>query len=465
MQTAHAANGSPRPYESLPSPKGLPLAGHWPEVVNEPFRFLEDSARLADVVRLRFGPLRALLVNDPRVVQHVLQNSPKVYTKSRNYAAMKRVLGEGLLTSEGDFWRRQRKLAQPAFQHARLHGFVDTMTRATSEMLARLETREDGHELDLHAEMMRVTLRMAGMTLFGADLDDVAVDVARALAIVLPWVNASIERPFRAPLWVPTRENREFQRAMRTLDGLVARVVSARRASGREHADLLGLLMAARDDEGSGAMSDRQLRDEVLTAVLAGHETTANALTWAWYLLAQHPEWLERVRDEARRVLGERDPAFLDLAKLEVTERVLEESMRLYPPAWEFEREALVDDVAHGICIPKGTIVMIAPYTMHRHARYWDEPQRFDPDRFLPDRVAARPRYVYLPFGDGPRVCIGKGFAMMEAKILLAMMARTLSFTLAAGQRVELDPSITLRPVGGLRVRCSRAAFSAPCAT
>ncbi|AKF07839.1 cytochrome P450 [Sandaracinus amylolyticus] len=450
-----------RPYESMPTlPGGLPLLGHWPEIIHDVFGFLERAAERADVVRVRFVHERAVITHDPAMIQHVLQQSPRLYAKSRNYAGMKKVVGEGLLTSEGDFWKRQRKLAQPAFHHAKLRGITRTMASATEDMLARWRTWEDGRPFDLHEEMMRVTLRIAGLSLFGADLDGESREIGAALGVILPWVNGIIQEPFRPPLWIPTRENRALREALATLDRLVYRIVEERRRSDPEHQrdDLLSMLMAATDDEGGGGMSDRQLRDEILTAVLAGHETTANALAWTGMLLARHPEIGARVEREASAVLGDRTPSVDDLSKLELCDRVVSESMRLYPPAWEFEREALVDDVAAGWRIPKGTVVMIAPWTLHRSPRFWDEPARFDPDRFLPERSAGRPRYAYLPFGDGPRVCIGKAFAMMESKLLLAMMAREVRFELEPGAHVRPEPSVTLRARGGVPMRFRRTA-------
>lgn len=447
-----------RPYASMPTlPGSLPLLGHWPEVIRDPFRFLERAADRADLVRVHFLHQHAVVAHDPAFIQHVLQQSPRLYTKSRNYHGMKKVVGEGLLTSEGELWKRQRKLAQPAFHHAKLRGIARTMVSATEDMLARWRTWDEGRAFDLHEEMMRVTLRIAGLSLVGADLDGEAREIGDALDVILPWVNGIIQEPLRPPLWVPTRDNRAVKSALETLDRIVYRVVEERRRSDPEHhrEDLLAMLMSAVDDE--GGMSDRQLRDEIMTAVLAGHETTANALAWTGMLLARHPEWGARVRREAIDVLGDRAPRVEDLARLELCERVVSESMRLYPPAWEFEREAIADDVAAGWRIPKGTVIMIAPWTLHRHPRFWDEPARFDPDRFLPERAAGRPRYVYLPFGDGPRVCIGKAFAMMEAKLMLAMMARDVRFELEPGAHVRPEPSVTLRARDGVPMRFRRA--------
>lgn len=454
-----------RSFESLPTARGaLPLLGHWPEVLRDTIGFLERGAATGDVVRYRFAHYRALLVHDPAVIQHVLQQSPRLYTKSRNYEGMKLLLGQGLLTSEGELWKRQRKLAQPPFHAAKLRALTATMASTTSDLLARWSTWEEGRCFDLHHEMMALTLRIAGLTLFGKDLHGDAREVGDALEVVLPYVNDAILDPFRPPLWVPTRANREVRGAIATLDRLVTGIIEERRRSDPRHerADLLAMLMSATDESGGGGMSDQQLRDEVLTLILAGHETTANLMSWTGMLLAQHPEWRERVEREAREVLGDRTPTFEDLAKLEVCDRVVCESMRLYPPAWEFEREAIADDVAAGYEIPKGTIVMIAPWTQHRHPRFWDAPLRFDPDRFRPERAITpsgepRPRYAYLPFGDGPRVCIGKAFAMMEAKLLLAMIARQTRFELEPGVRIDPEATVTLRPLGGVPMRYRRA--------
>ncbi|MDQ3031576.1 MAG: cytochrome P450 [Myxococcota bacterium] len=458
-----------RTFDSIPTPRGaLPLIGHWPEVIRDSVGFLERGAAVSDVVRYRFAHVRAVLTHDLAMIQHVLQQSPRLYTKSRNYEGMKALLGQGLLTSEGELWKRQRKLAQPAFHHAKLRALTGTMASTTSDMLTRWSAWDEGRRFDLHHEMMGLTLRIAGLTLFGADLDGEAREVGDALAVVLPWVNGAILDPFRPPLWVPTRANKEVRAAIATLDRLVTAIIEERRRNDPRHerADLLAMLMGATDEGGGGGMSDQQLRDEVLTLILAGHETTANLMSWTGMLLAKNPDWRERVEREARDVLGDRVPTFEDLAKLEVCDRVVCESMRLYPPAWEFEREAIADDVAAGYEIPKGTVVMIAPWTLHRHPKLWDAPLRFDPDRFRPERAITpsgepRPRYAYLPFGDGPRVCIGKAFAMMEAKLLLAMIARQTRFELEPGVRIDPEATVTLRPIGGIPMRY-RSAPAAP---
>jgi cytochrome P450 len=451
-----------------PGPKGIPFFGSVFPAWRDPLSlFLDARATYGDVVRFKFGPFQYYVVNDPDVIRHVLVDNAKAYTKSRNYMGLKRVLGEGLLTSEGDHWRRQRKLAQPAFHRERLAGFADQMARATRDMLRRWASEGDASSFCVHREMMRLTFRVVGLTLFSSDVDGDAKEVGDAMDVAMHWANDHAEALVPIPPSIPTPANVRFKRAMRTLDDVVYRLIAERRAAGEATgdfgADLLGMLMAARDegDEGAGAdaqrgMSDRQLRDEVITMVLAGHETTANLLTWAFHLLSKHPDVERRVRDEARRVLPDgRDPALEDVRALEYTRRVLEETLRLYPPAWAFERQATCRDELGGYGIEPGSIVGFCPYVLHRHPRYWDNPEGFDPDRFLPERAEGRPRWAYLPFGGGPRLCIGNHFAMMEAQIILAMIVRDYRVELDPSHPVVVDPVITLRPKHGVRV-CRR---------
>lgn len=432
-----------RTLADLPSPKGLPLFGNVLDAWREPIPFLTRSAELGSVVRFRFGPFDFLQLNDVEDVHHVLIERQKSYVKSRSYDGVRLVLGQGLLTTEGDHWKKQRKLAQPAFHHQRLRGFAGTFASTTGEMLARWKGRQD---VSLHSEMMRLTLRMVGLTLFSSDVEGDAAEIGDALNVAIRFANAYVEQIVRIPMWVPLPSHVRFRRALATLDRLVYRLIEDRRKSGEPGNDLLGMLLAATDEATKERMSDTELRDEVMTIVLAGHETTANALVWTLCLLAQHPEARKKLRAEVVSVLGDRAPAFEDLPRLAYTERVVQESMRLYPPAWCFERLATQDDVIGGCAIPKGTTVVIAPYTLHRSARYWQDPERFDPDRFAAEGAKNNP--AYLPFGDGPRVCIGRGFAMMEAKIALAMIVRDFDVATPRLSEIQPEPGITLRPKG-----------------
>jgi cytochrome P450 len=415
-------------------------------------------AEHGDIVQLRFGPRRYVVLNHPDAIRHVLVDQPKKYTKSRNYDGLKLVLGRGLLTSEGDLWRRQRKLAQPAFHHERLVGFADTMVRCTDSMLLRWSSMS---EMDMHREMMRLTFRIVAKTLIGVEVEDHASVMAEALEVVVRFAEQYIKGLWPVPTWVPTVANVRFRRAMRTLDGLVQRIIEERRRSGPEGDDLLAMLLAARDETTGAPIDDRLLRDEVMTVVLAGHETTANALTWTWYLLAKHPAVAARVRSEVEQLLGERTPVLSDLPRMQTVTHVIQEALRLYPPAWTFERQAVVDDVVSGFDVPRGTMVGISPFLLHRSRAWWDAPEEFDPDRFTAERSMNRPRYAYLPFGGGPRSCIGASFAMMEAQIVVAMVARRFALAVMSDRPPELELDVTLRPKAGLRMRVTPHASSA----
>jgi cytochrome P450 len=364
---------------------------------------------------------------------------------------LKLLLGEGLLTSENEFWKRQRRLTQPAFHHHSLKSFATTMVEYTTETLEHWKDHAKGTPIDIHDEMMRLTFRIVGKTLFSADLERDAQAVGRALTVALNFANDYGDAAIRMPTWLPLPKNVRFRRALRTLDEMVARIISEHR--GEPKSDLLGMLMAATDEFGE-RMSDRQLRDEVMTLVLAGYETTANALSWLFYLLASHPEIESRLHRELSAVLADRTPTLEDLPRLKYAEQVIQEAMRLYPPAWMIERHAVGDDLLPtGFAIPAGAIVAISPYVLHRNTNYWNDPERFDPDRFDHERSAGRPRYSYLPFGAGSRVCIGNSFAMMEAKLILAMVTMQYRLEVVADQSVELEPKITLRPRFGIKVR------------
>lgn len=453
---------------AAPGPRGLPWFGSVFPAWRDPLTlFLQSRATYGDVVKFKFGPFDYYLVNDPNVVKHVLVDNPKAYTKSRNYLGLKVVLGEGLLISEGDHWRRQRKLAQPAFHRDKLAGFARSMSMATRDMLTRWAAEGAGNEgagdtFDVHKEMMRLTFRIVGLTLFSSDIDGDAKDVGQALEIAMHWANNYAESMIRIPPAVPTPANLRFKKAMKTLDDVVFRLIAERRTSAQATGDfgddLLGMLMEATEEPESGGassgMNDRQLRDEIITMILAGHETTANLLSWTFHLLSKHPDIERRVRDEALLVLGsDRDPVLEDVKALELTRRVLDEALRLYPPAWVFERQAVVADKLGDYDIAPGAIVGLCPYVLHRHPDHWENPEGFDPDRFLPERSEKRPRYAYLPFGGGPRTCVGNHFAMMEAQILLAMIVRDHCLELEPSHPIVLDPSITLRPKHGIKVR------------
>lgn len=406
--------------------------------------FLEAVREPAEIIRYRFGPYRAVLAKRSEHIEHVLVKNHDNYVKGQNYEPLKLTLGQGLVTSEGELWKRQRKLVQPAFHHRSLEGFATTMaklTEATIDSWANIDS-----PIDLHTHMTRLTFDIVGRTLFSADVGREADALKDALHYLLDWTNRRSAALVRPPLWMPTPGNLRFLRARRAFDTLIYRLIRERRAAASASGDLLDMLLAASDDDAS----ERLLRDELITLALAGHETTANALSWTFYLLAKHPDIERRVAEEAIRVLGDRAPTIEDVANLELTGRVVEESMRLFPPVWGFERQAIGEDRIGDERVTAGTAVMIVPYSMHRDRRYWPDPDRFDPDRFLPEAKKERPRFAYLPFGGGPRVCIGNAFAMMEAKIVVALVLRRKQLRLRPGFEAELEPSITLRPKAGI---------------
>lgn len=421
----------------------------------------EISDACGDIARMRFPvkPHTAHLFRHPDHVRHVLIDNAKNYGKqTRGYAKLRGVLGAGLVTSEGDFWKRQRRIANPAFHRERIAHFGEVMTRCATDMLDGWSERiARGEPFDVSQEMMRVTLRVIGLTMLSADVEARSSIVAEAIDALLHIVIRRVNNILDWPEHLPTSENRRYDRALRALDRVVNEVIAERRRTGEQKGDLLAMLMSARDPETGEGMSDGQLRDEVMTVFLAGHETTANTLTWTLYLLSLHPDAARKVREEVASVLGERPPKLEDLDRLVYTEQVLKESMRLFPPAWFISRSVIEDDVVGGYHIPKGSWVLFSPYLTHRDPRFWTNPEGFDPLRFTQEEEEKRPKCAYFPFSTGPRKCIGEAFAMMEARLILAVIMQRARLELVPGRRVELDPTVTLRPKAGLWMAARRA--------
>lgn len=438
-----------------PGPRSLKPLGLLGEVRRAPLRlFAESFERYGDVSRLRFGNIGAHLVRGPANVQHILQTHSRNYGKqTRGFEMLRLILGQGLLTSEGDFWLRQRRIAQPAFHRTRIAGFALEMGRAAEESAGRLErAARTGAIVDVAAEMMRVALQIVSRTLFSADVSGDADRIGAALNTLLRQANDRMRRAFLLPLSIPTPANLRFRAARRTLDALVLQLIADRRRAAGEATDLLGMLMAARDETTGESMTDRQLRDEAMTIILAGHETTAVALTWTWMLLSQHPVEARALHAELSQVLAGRAPQLADLPRLPRTRAVIEESMRLFPPAWIIGRSVANDDALAGYRIPAGSLVLVSTYGAHRDPRIFENPEAFDPERFLRRPEAQLPRFAYFPFGGGPRVCIGNAFALMEAQLVLAHLAQRFRLDLVPGHPVDPEPSITLRPRHGMRM-------------
>jgi len=433
-----------------PSSTGKPFVGHLIEFRRDPLTFLDALAKRGDVVRFKMGPQQIYLLNHPDYIRDVLVTNNRNFVKSRGLEMAKKFLGESLLTSEGEFHRRQRRLAQPAFHRQRINAYAEVMTEYAVKTRQRWRADET---LDISQEMMRLTLGIVGKTLFDADVESEASEIGAALTQVMQLFER-ITNPLAALLdKLPLPSNLRWLKAKQRLDATIYRIINEHRASGVDRGDLLSMLLMAQDEEGDGgSMTDAQLRDEAMTLFVAGHETTANALTWTWYLLSQHPDVEAKLHDELDEVLAGAIPAADDVAKLRYTEMVLAESMRLYPPAWTMGRRALSDYQVGGFVIPANSIVLMSPWVMHHDARYFPDPFRFDPERWTSIERESRPKFSYFPFGGGPRVCIGEQFAWMEGVLLIATIAQRWKMRLEPGHVVEPKPMITLRPKFGMRM-------------
>ncbi|MBL8720492.1 MAG: cytochrome P450 [Myxococcales bacterium] len=431
-----------------------PLLGHLPALRRSRVGILVDGMNQAgDTFRIQVPWMHATVFTDPEHVKTILQLRHENFGKqTRGFDQLRIFLGNGLLTSEGSFWLRQRRIAQPAFHKARLAGFAKGMVKAAEDMADAWARRTDP-EIDVSKQMMAVTLRIVSETLLGRDVSAEADHVGTAITALLENVQARMTLPVDVPLHWPTPRNRSYHRAADVIDRVVLDMIAARRKESGRHDDLLAMLIEARDEETGEAMDDRQLRDEVMTIFMAGHETTANALAWTFHLLSLHPTVRERLDAELAAVLGGRSPTIEDLPQLAYTKQIVQESLRLYPPAWVIGRNVVEDDEIGGYFLPKGTLAFVSPYLTHRNPRVWENPEGFDPDRFSPERSAGRHPFAFFPFGGGPRLCIGNGFAMMEAQLLLATFAQRFHLDLVPGHRVVPEPMITLRPKGALPMR------------
>jgi cytochrome P450 len=439
------------PRRHAPGPQGLPLVGSMFDFFRDPLAFITRIQREhGDVVEFTMAGKRIIQIAAPEHVKHVMQDHHRNYSKQTPvWDAIRDFLGDGLLTSENDFWLRQRRIMQPAFHRQRVASFVPLFAELTRETLDRLP---HDRPFDVAREMMTLTLRIVGRALLSSDPVQDADEIGRALAVTLAYPDARLKTPVRLPLSVPLPMHRKFRAARAVLDRVVYRFIEERRRTGEDKGDLLSMLMMTTDADTGERMNDRQLRDEVMTIFLAGHETTGSALSWTIYLLSKHPDVRRKLNREVRDVLGDREPTLDDLPQLAYVKQVFQEAMRLYPPAWVTGRNVVEDDTIGGVHIPKGSIVQVSPYVTHRHPKHWPNPEGFDPDRFTADRVKERAPLAYIPFGAGPRVCIGNQFALMEAQIILAMLAQRMELDLVPGQTIVPAPSITLRPRDGIKV-------------
>ena len=451
----------------IPGPQGLSLVKSLYDCIRTPLEFsLKCARQYGDIVSLSIGSIRNYLLNDPSLIEEVLSKQNQNFTKDISYRILKKTFGNGLLLSDGELWKRHRKLMQSAFSSDRIASYASGIVEETSRMLSTW--REE--VIDIHYEMSQLTVKVITQSMFGVDGTETAKEITKALDTIMLQYFHQAEVFFFLPTWLPTIGNWKAHRATKRLNEIVCDIIEQRRQFPKD--DLLSIMLRIEDENGNG-LSDRELRDEVMTAeggqpqappfqggerltlLLAGHDTTANALTWTLMLLAQNPEAEAKLVAEVRSVLQEGLPTINDLPKLQYTEMVLKESMRLYPPAWALGREVTHDCTIGNYHFTRGTTIIVSQWVMHRDERFFDNPEQFSPERWNDNLEQHLPRCAYFPFGAGPRVCIGKTFSMMEAMLTLAMVVQQFNFTLVQ-HSIELLPSITLRPKHGVKMMLTR---------
>ena len=438
--------------KAIPAVPGRPFIGSLRDFQRNPLGFsLEITQNYGDIARVTMLGEESIFVNDPDAIQHVLQGNARNYDKqAMDYQLLYPLVGQGLLTSDGDAWLRQRRLMQPAFHRQRIAALGQMMVDETLAALARWQDpAQQGAPMAVDQEMMRLTLTIVGKALLSVDLGAEASEFGQAFKQANARFGYENMMSIMLP-WLPTRQNRQYRAAIQTMDRLVYEIIARRRAEPGDYDDLLTTLLSARDEETGEGMTDRQLRDEMMTILLAGHETTANALTWTFYLLSQHCDAAARLNAEVDSVLSGRPPAVADLPHLPYTRMVLQEAMRLYPPAWSIARRAIEDDQLAGLHVPAGSVIHISLYALHRHPRLWDDPNAFRPERFSDAEAEGRHKFAYLPFSTGPRKCIGDQFALMEGQLILATTAQRYHLTLLPGHPVDTAALIILNPKHGM---------------
>jgi cytochrome P450 len=435
-----------------PGPKGHFLLGSLPQMAQNPPEFLRRlTDQYEDIAHFRMAAFDTYLITNPDLIHEVLVSQRDQFVKSTfDKLILSKFLGNGLILSDGDYHRRQRRLVQPAFHTRRIESYAATMTEYT---LRLLDSWQPGETRDIHTDMMQITMEIVSKTLFDSEVGGAGIIAGRAIEELQEISNVEFRTALALPEWLPIPRSRRRRNARVALDSVVLRFIEERRQNPQDRGDLLSMLLLSADEDGQ-RMTDREVRDEAVNLFAAGHETTSNALTWTWYALAQNPDIEARLHEELDSVSAGRTPTLADLPSLPYTEMVIKESLRLYPPVWALNARLTLADVnLGGYRIPRKSRVFISPYALHRSARFFADPLRFDPERFLPENEARIPRYAYFPFGGGPRICIGSSFALLEARLILAAIAGRWRLTLAPGHDVEPEALITLRPKHGLRMQ------------
>ncbi|MDA2919769.1 cytochrome P450 [Desulfobacterota bacterium AH_259_B03_O07] len=437
-----------------PGPKGLPIVGSLFDYFRDMLGFLRKTAeQYGDIAYFKLGPREVYLLSHPDLIKDILVTNNRNFEKSRALKRSKIVLGDGLLTSEGDTHLRERRIIQPVFHHKRIKTYADVMTDFSSKIGVHWE---NGEVVDVHTEMMRLTLAIVVKTLFGTEIRSDADDIGKCLTTIVSHFPRMLF-PFSEYLdKLPIPSTRKFYDALETLDRIVYELIEERRKSKEDKDDLLSMLLSAQDEEGGEGLTNLQVRDEAMTLFLAGQESTANSLVWTWYLISQHPEVEERLHDELNSVLGDRLPSIDDLKNLVYTRLVFTESLRLYPPAWTVVRRAIEDCPVDGYVVSPGSDIYMSQYVVHHDPRFYPEPFRFDPERWTQDQSSSLPQFAYFPFGGGPRRCIGESFAWMEGVMLIATIASRWKMHLVPGQNIAPRPLITIRPKYGMKMIMER---------
>jgi cytochrome P450 len=436
----------------IPGPRGRPILGMMPEMVSDMLGLFTKTAReYGGIAQFKLLNKSYLLVTNPDYVKYILQDNYKNYIRGRSVETGRVLLGNGLPLIDGDFWLRERRMLQPAFHRERLGKLVDMVTTVIESFMQDWETKVRQNQiLDLDDEMMRLTLTVIIKSMFHSPIDEKIPALSHAFNVASKFMLWRSQQMVQLPLSLPIPPHVEYNRALKVLDETIFPLIAEARKHPKD--DLLGMMLEMRDADTGEGLSDKQARDEVVTIFFAGHETTAATMAWGFYLLSQHPEVEERLRAELKTILNGREPTFSDLPKLVYMQKVLNEILRLYPAAYLFAREAIVEDVLDGYHIPANMLIFISPYVGHRDAKYWSDPERFDPERFTPEQVASRPRHVYYPFGEGPHVCIGNNFAMTEMQLILCMALQRFRLQLVPNNPIALKPEATLRPKYGMKM-------------
>ncbi len=430
-----------------PSPKSQVIIGHLNGFKNDPIRFMLDAAQThGDIVLFKLLHKKIYFLNHPNHIKHVLQTNHKNYHKSPGYKALRHLGGMGIFTSDGELWLKQRKLYQPAFSHQSVQNYATTVIENTNEMLVGWKKLQaQGNSINISKEMMKITMGIISETLFSNRIDYQS-NLWDAISYSLKWVNdRALKTPFVFPHNWPTKKNIQFKKAIQTLNELVFKIIDDKKKENENPADLLSRLMNPEGDlEG---LTPQELRDEVMTIFIAGHETSANVLMWAFFELQKHSDIEEKIFNEVQQI-GDRELNYSDLHNLTYTTQVLNEIMRLYPPVWHLGRMNLIEDEIGGYKIPVGSHVRMSPFVLHRHPEFWSNPNQFDPDRFSTEAIKKQTPFSFIPFGAGPRLCVGRNFAMMEMVLILAKTVKVFKIESSEQVIVEIDPSMTLRPKG-----------------